>query len=96
LKAKIQDELNFPIECFYGDDLYEPSLDTGSFRSMSRMTASQRDMALSLAAIGLYFAEWVESRFDLPKADLPDLTREPNPEAAAESLRRKWEWERYQ
>jgi Zn-dependent peptidase ImmA (M78 family) len=47
-------------------------------------------MALSQAALGLQFMGWIEDRFELPKTDLPDLSREPNPEAAAESLRRAW------
>ena len=88
--ARIASALRFPIEFFYGEDLDEPSLDSGSFRSMSKMTAPQRDMALSQAALGLHFMDWIETRFQLPDADLPDLSREPNPEAAAESLRRAW------
>lgn len=88
--ARIASVLKFPLEFFCGDDLDEPSLDSGSFRSMSKMTAPQRDMALSQAALGLHLMDWIESRFELPNADLPDLSREPNPEAAAESLRRAW------
>lgn len=88
--ARIASVLKFPLEFFCGEDLDEPSLDSGSFRSMSKMTAPQRDMALSQAALGLHFMEWIESRFELPDAELPDLSREPNPEAAAESLRRAW------
>ncbi len=87
---KIVDVLRFPREFFFGDDLDLPALDTGSFRSMSKMTAAQRDMALSQAALGLHFSQWLETRFELPTADLPDLSREPNPEAAAESLRQAW------
>lgn len=87
---RIANLLRFPREFFFGDDLDVPNLDTGSFRSMSKMTAVQREMALSQAAIGLYFSNWLETRFDLPQCDLPDLSREPNPEAAAESLRRAW------
>jgi len=88
--ARIATVLNFPAPFFYGEDLDEPSLDSGSFRSMSKMTAPQRDMALSQAALGLHFMGWLEDRFELPETDLPDLSREPNPEAAAESLRRAW------
>jgi Zn-dependent peptidase ImmA (M78 family) len=88
--ARIADVLNFPVEFFYGEDLELPSLDTGSFRSMSRMTAAQREMALSQAAIGIHFIQWLDTRLELPKADLPDLGREPNPESAAESLRQAW------
>ena len=88
--ARIASALKFPHEFFFGEDLEEPSLETGSFRSMSKMTAPQRDMALSQATLGLHFMNWLEDRFELPEAKLPDLSREPNPEAAAESLRRAW------
>jgi Zn-dependent peptidase ImmA (M78 family) len=54
------------------------------------MTAAQRDMALSQGAIALHFNKWLEDRFELPEANLPDFGREPNPEAASESLRRAW------
>ena len=46
---------------------------------MSKMTAPQCDVALSQAALGLHFMSWLEDRFELPDADLPDLSREPNP-----------------
>ncbi len=41
-------------------------------------------------AIALHFNKWLEERFDMPVATLPDLSREHNPEMAAESLRRVW------
>jgi Zn-dependent peptidase ImmA (M78 family)/DNA-binding XRE family transcriptional regulator len=82
--------LAFPLGFFYGDDLDEPTLESGSFRSMTKMMASHRDMALTQAAIGIHVANWLESQFDLPKPALPDLGRESSPEVAAESLRRAW------
>jgi Zn-dependent peptidase ImmA (M78 family)/transcriptional regulator with XRE-family HTH domain len=88
--ARIASVLRFPQEFFFGEDLDELSLDTGSFRSMSKMTAPQRDMATSQATLGLHFMNWLEERFELPESKLPDLGREPHPEAAAESLRRAW------
>jgi Zn-dependent peptidase ImmA (M78 family)/DNA-binding XRE family transcriptional regulator len=81
---------NFPVEFFYGDDLDEPRPDTASFRALSKMTATQRDMALSQGTIALHLSRWLETRFELPKPDLPDLSREDSPEAAADSLRRHW------
>ncbi len=81
----------FPAEFFYGDDLEEPSLENGSFRAMSKMTAPQRDMALSQSALGLYFNDWLSGKFGLPVADIPNLGREPNPETAAEVVRRVWQ-----
>jgi Zn-dependent peptidase ImmA (M78 family)/DNA-binding XRE family transcriptional regulator len=82
--------LNFPVNFFFGDDLDELSPDVASFRSMSRMTARQRDTALGAGAIALMLNQAIEARFELPVADLPDLSKEGSPEAAAESVRRHW------
>jgi Zn-dependent peptidase ImmA (M78 family)/DNA-binding XRE family transcriptional regulator len=81
---------NFPVEFLFGDDLDEPQPDTASFRALSKMTATQRDMALSQGTIALHLSQWLEARFELPEPDLPDRSREDSPEAAADSLRRHW------
>jgi Zn-dependent peptidase ImmA (M78 family)/transcriptional regulator with XRE-family HTH domain len=80
----------FPREFFMGDDLEEPSVEIGSFRSMKTMTAVQRDLALSQAAMGLHFNSWLSKRFELPPVQIPNLGREPDPETAAEVVRREW------
>jgi Zn-dependent peptidase ImmA (M78 family)/DNA-binding XRE family transcriptional regulator len=82
--------LEFPPEFFEGNDLDVPQSDTASFRALSKMTATQRDMALSQGAIAVDLNQWLDDRFELPPPDLPDLSRETSPEAAAESLRRLW------
>jgi Zn-dependent peptidase ImmA (M78 family)/transcriptional regulator with XRE-family HTH domain len=82
--------LRFPLSFFYGDDLDEPPPDAASFRALSRMTAAQRDMALSSGAIALMLEGWLVARFDLPTPRVPDLSREASPEAAAEALRAEW------
>ena len=82
--------LRFPEAFFFGDDLEEPALDTASFRSLSKMTARQRDRALGSGAIALLLNEWIESQFDLPQPDIPDLGRDAIPESAAEAVRRGW------
>jgi Zn-dependent peptidase ImmA (M78 family)/transcriptional regulator with XRE-family HTH domain len=89
---KIETVLEFPRGFFFGDDIDEPTPDVASFRAMSKMTAAQRDMALGEGAIALLLSRWIEHRFELPKADLPDLSREPTPEAAAMALRHAWGW----
>jgi len=66
------------------------SPDTASFRAMSKMSAAKRDVALSAGSIALLLNQAIESRFVLPTIDLPDLSREPTPEAAASELRRHW------
>src|SRR6185437_2111665 len=49
--AQIIRVTGFPRAFFMGEDLDEPSVDSGSFRSMKTMTAAQRDMATSQAAL---------------------------------------------
>lgn len=88
--ARLGEVLRFPVAFFQGDDLEEPTPDIASFRAMSKMTAAKRDMALGAGALALALNEWIVARFELPAADLPDLSREPNPEAAAMALRRIW------
>jgi Zn-dependent peptidase ImmA (M78 family)/DNA-binding XRE family transcriptional regulator len=88
-ETRIVSVLGFPADFFYLDDVDCPDLDSGSFRSMSKMRAPQRDMALGQAALGVTFSDWLEQRFELPVSSLPDLSRE-SPQAAAESLRRAW------
>lgn len=87
---RLESALNFPSSFFQGDDLDIPEPDAASFRAMSKMTASQRDMALGQGALALHLCKWIEDRFELPQANLPDLSRESTPEAAAESLRAYW------
>ena len=88
--AKLHAVLGFPLEFFSGDDLEELNPETASFRAMTKMSASKRDMALGQGAIALHFSHWLDTKFELPTPSLPDLGREPNPEAASESLRRAW------
>ena len=87
---KLSSVLSFPEAFFFGDDLDEPTPDIASFRALSKMTAGQRDTALGAGAIALMLNAWIEARFELPNSDLPDLSREDNPEAAALTLRRLW------
>jgi Zn-dependent peptidase ImmA (M78 family)/DNA-binding XRE family transcriptional regulator len=82
--------LKFPEGFFFGDDLEQPAPDTASFRSLSKMTAGQRDTALGSGAIALLLNEWIESRFILPEPDVPDFGRDASPEGAAEAVRRAW------
>ena len=43
--------LKFPVEFFFQGDIEELSPMTASFRSMSKMSASKRDIALSSGAV---------------------------------------------
>jgi Zn-dependent peptidase ImmA (M78 family) len=86
---KLGDSLEFPTAFFYGDNLDEPCVDIVSFRSMSKMKPSRRDMALAQGAIALALNSWLESKFELPQSELPDLSRE-SPEAASLAIRQIW------
>lgn len=86
---KYSQVLSFPIGFFGGEDLDEPEPSSASFRSMSTMTARERDAALAAGAIGFMLSDWVEQRFSMPEPDLLDLNGE-TPEGAARSLREKW------
>lgn len=87
--ARIAAATRFPTGFFSGCDLHEPTSDTASFRSMSRMTAGQRDAALGAGALAFMLNDWVELRFELPRPDLLDL-RDEEPEVAASVLRQHW------
>ena len=88
--AKIVSALDFPPDFFMGDDIEIPTIESGSFRSMKTMLAIQRDMALSQAAFGLHFSNWVDKKFGLPKEQITNFSQQPDPEAAAEAVRREW------
>jgi Zn-dependent peptidase ImmA (M78 family)/DNA-binding XRE family transcriptional regulator len=70
--------LEFPSGFFSGSDLESVAARDVSFRSLSKMTAKNREVALA------------QSELALPAVDLPDLHQEPDPEAAAETLRAYW------
>jgi Zn-dependent peptidase ImmA (M78 family)/DNA-binding XRE family transcriptional regulator len=70
-------------------DIEEIPLDAVSFRALSKMTARQRDSALSAGRIAILINDWVEAHFDLPRADIPSLTGS-DPESAAEIVRARW------
>lgn len=70
--GKIAVALNFPEEFFFADDVEELKADVASFRAMTKMTASQRDVALSAGGVALLLNSWIEEKFDLPEPDFPE------------------------
>jgi len=86
---RLQAILKFPEEFFYGPTIEEPCEDSASFRALTKMSASQRDMALTQGAVALLFSEFLEGHFELPEATLPDLQR-CAPSVAADAVRRVW------
>lgn len=88
--AKIAEALRYPPEFFYGEDLDVMPPEAVSFRSLSKMTAKERNAAISAGSLGLHLSHWVEERFSLPDSKLLDLSHETDSETAARSLRQHW------
>jgi Zn-dependent peptidase ImmA (M78 family) len=88
--TKLMQVLNFPKQFFFDQDPQE--IDTGavSFRSFSKMSARERDAAVSAGSLGLQLSAWIEERFSLPAPKLLDLSYETDPEIAAHSVRQSW------
>lgn len=69
---KIASVLRFPVDFFFADDIEELPIEVASFRALTKITAAQRDTALSAGAIALLLNRWIENRFDLPAPDFPE------------------------
>lgn len=87
--AALAKALFYPVEFFYLDDCEQLSTESVSFRSLSSLTARQRDAALAAGTLAFLLDEWVTERFNLPEPDLIDL-RDEDSIAAAEALRSHW------
>lgn len=89
--AQIAICLKFPKEFFFEEEPIE-ILDSElvSFRAMTKMSATLKNVALGTGAIAVQLNTWIESKFGLPTPDLPELGRDIGPEAAAEAIRKHW------
>lgn len=81
--------LKFPVEFFFAAAIDRPELGAVSFRSLSSMTAGQRDSALAAGTLAIELASWIDKHFILPECDLEDF-RAYSPETAAASIRTLW------
>jgi Zn-dependent peptidase ImmA (M78 family)/transcriptional regulator with XRE-family HTH domain len=88
--AKLARVLAYPVEFFFDDDPEQIETSAASFRSLTKMSAKERDAAIAAGSLGLQLSDWVESEFRLPKANVLDLSYETDPEVAAGSLRQFW------
>ena len=82
--------LGFPRGFFFGDHLAAPDQQAASFRSLTAMTAKERDAALAAGAMAYLLSDWVVDRFNLPAADLIDASQERDAASAARALRQHW------
>lgn len=86
---RLASELRFPVAFFYLEAVDEVDEATVSFRSLKRMTAAQKHSALAAGSMAFDISNWVDRRFKLPSADLPDLRGE-DPGEAARIIRSEW------
>ena len=85
----LAEALRFPVSFFFRPDIDSISPDSASFRSLRLMTAGQRDAALAAGAMAFELSDWIDQRFELHPAALPDLS-DYRPQAAAVALREHW------
>lgn len=88
--AQLARALDFPVSFFSADELEEIPEHAASFRSMARMTASQRHSAQAAGTLALALHDWISERFRLPAADVPRVGPGVDPETAAEVMRAEW------
>jgi Zn-dependent peptidase ImmA (M78 family)/DNA-binding XRE family transcriptional regulator len=81
--------LDFAPAFFMGRDIDEPTPEGVSFRSLSSMTARQRDQAIGAAGLATLLVTWISERFELPVPRVPRL-HDVDPELAAEEVRAAW------
>lgn len=82
--------LAYPPKFFFGDEPARPDQQAASFRSLTAMSARERDAALSAGALAYMLSDWIGCRFNLPVADLIDASQERDPGSAARALRQHW------
>lgn len=87
--ARISQVLQFPQEFFFAPCVDQLPADAASFRSLSAITAKERDAAIAAGSLAYLLSDWVEERFGLPSADLVDLEGD-DPAVAAQSVRETW------
>src|ERR1035437_2163540 len=90
--AALSSALRFPPSFFSAPSLEQVSPVGASFRSLSKMTAGQRDAALSAGALCIALEGWLSERFELPENQVPELDPSiVDPETAALTVRAQWD-----
>lgn len=82
--------LRYPREFFFLEDVETVDVQAASFRSLTSMSARERDAALSAGILAFELLDWVKERFDLPRPDLINLGHERDPAKAARLVRQHW------
>lgn len=87
--AALSERLQFPLDFFSAPEIDPVPVGAVSFRALSKMTASTRDIALAAGRITMLINDWLVAHYRLPEPDLPTLGLQP-PDQAAEALRQRW------
>lgn len=82
--------LAYPRSFFMQDDLDAVDAGAASFRSLTGMSARERDAALAAGSLAFEVMNWIKERFTLPDPDILDLGHERDPMSAARMLRQYW------
>lgn len=81
--------LKFPIDFFNTETNYEIEKETISFRALTKMKASDRDVTYSYAKLAVDLDSWIESKFNLPRCNISFCDNE-SPIEAAKRIRKEW------
>lgn len=82
--------LHYPVAFFHKGEPEELDPEIVSFRSLKKMSAKQKNAALWAGSLGLEIYDWADEEFHLPSPDIPDLSRQNDPESAARIVRQHW------
>lgn len=81
--------LGYPVQFFTGSELEPLPIGAVSFRALTKMTASTRDLALAAGRTAVLINDWIEARYRAPRPDVPTLGLQ-TPEQAADVVRHRW------
>ncbi len=87
--ATIAQVLGFPQAFFFEADA-ELLRDGASFRSLTSMRARDRDAALAAGSVAFLLDDWVDRRFNRPRAEVPLFDPAILPDQAARLVRHEW------
>lgn len=89
IEQRLKQALRFP-EAFFNLHTTEPMPEKAiSFRARTRLKRSQKDIATAEATLATELSDWCNSKFNLPKTDVPTIEG-VDPVLAAEMLRKEW------
>ncbi|RKN56577.1 ImmA/IrrE family metallo-endopeptidase [Streptomyces klenkii] len=87
--ARLAATLDFPSAFFSSPDIDELPAEGISWRARSKTPPRVLEAARAAGGLAVQLHEWIEDRFRLPAPDVPTLSK-PDPETAAEMVRRRW------